>query len=256
MNSLYGNIITHIPRSSFYISRTYPNVSEMFAGVTDDKVPLYSYILIDYNYTNPNATGDLYQFNNNVDQNKYGSDKLIINYDQTVWQKQLDYNDNLIYRAIARLNSILPNFEGPGSYFKKEESLVTFQRLNAIPIVYRDIPKTYQDFGVCTQNIPIISFDQNAIDIFNSRYPTPRNEIPMQINEKYPSMSIEDSHEYELKIQNQINNSTNSDDISYYTEMLNWYLNNFLPSLTTLSVNEIPEKLKQFNSDTLEYPTK
>jgi hypothetical protein len=67
MNSLYGNIITHIPRSSFYISRTYPNVSEMFAGVTDDKVPLYSYILIDYNYTNPNATGDLYQFNNGVD---------------------------------------------------------------------------------------------------------------------------------------------------------------------------------------------
>ena len=256
MNSLYGNIITHVPRSTFNISYTYPNAMQMFASVEEDNVPIYGYVLVDYDYANPDSTGNLYQYNNSIDQNKWGSDKLIINYDQTVWQKQLDYNDKLVYRAIARLNSILPDFSAPASYFKKEDSLITFQRLNSAPIISRDMPKTYEDFGVCTQNIAVISFDQNAVNIFNNRYPAPRNAIPMVINEKYPSMSMEDSHEYELKIRNEINNSNNSDDISYYTEMLNWYLNSFLPSLTTLTINGIPKKLKQFNTDTLEYPTK
>jgi hypothetical protein len=37
--------------------------------------------------------------------------------------------------------------------------------------------------------------------------------------------------------------------------MKTWYLEVFLPNLSILTVSELPQKLKMFNTDTLEYPT-
>ena len=51
MNSLYGNIISHTPRSRFDISKVYPSRTEMEqiqSSSEGDSVPLFGYILIDY----------------------------------------------------------------------------------------------------------------------------------------------------------------------------------------------------------------
>lgn len=153
----------------------------MHNSINQDNVPLYHYVLVDYNYPNDDFNQDefegLYQFNNYVDQDKWGSEKLIVNYDQTVWQKQLDYEDNCVYRAIAKLNSILPDFTGPEAYFPQGSALVSFQRLNAFPIVKDDISKIYQAFGITSQNIPVISFDTELTEDFNQLYPSEINEI-------------------------------------------------------------------------------
>lgn len=285
MSSFYGtNIITHIPRSNFEISHIYPNAVKMHQTIKEDKVPLYGYVIVDYNHPNGNfqdngQTG-LYQFNNQIDQLEWGSDTLIINYDQTVWQKLLDYNNQLVYRAITRLNSILPDFKGPADYFSKEQSLVTFQRLNALPVFQRDIPKTYKAFGITKLNEEVISFDQQMADIFNTRYPTPRNEFPIEMHEDH-QLSKDNSSVLSDKIQQKITDTRNSivetqevlkepnalneqnililsnhyENLVYYTEMDTWYHDVFLPQ-AKLTANNLPEKLSKFNSDTLEYPTK
>lgn len=263
MNSLYGNIIMHPPRSNFEIYETYPNAAKMFQSIQNSDTPLYGYALIDYDYPNVDydetaqQQGGLYQFNNLVDQQKWGSDILIINYDQTVWQKTINHNGELTYRAIARLNSILPDFSAPASYFQKADSLLTFQRLNAVPLVQRNVPDTYEDFGTASTSEAVILFDKKAVNTFNTRYPSPRNAIPMELNPEHPSLSMDNSKKFEEKINNQIDLSTgNQTDIDYYTEMLDWYLNTFLFSLSTLTITELPNSLKYYNSDTLEYPTK
>lgn len=194
--------------------------------INEDDVPLYHYVLVDYDHPNDDFNAEefagLYQFNNYIDQQKYGSDKLIINYDQTVWQKQLDYSGNYIYRAISRLNSILPNFTGPATYFEKGNSLVTFQRLNAFPVVQNDVPKTYQAFGTTSQDKAVISFDAEMVKTFNNKYPARteehpeyRNVIPMILKEGY-NVSEDDSYEYEQKIINEINISRQSIDESVH----------------------------------------
>jgi hypothetical protein len=71
MNSLYGHVISHIPRSTFEINHTYPNAKRMHDSVDIDKVPLYSYVLVDYEHPNSDFDetqfGGLYQFNNYID---------------------------------------------------------------------------------------------------------------------------------------------------------------------------------------------
>jgi hypothetical protein len=89
MNTFYGNIISHTPKSHFNIALRYPNASQMFTmieGNNDDKVPVYGYVLVDYNFPGnlkegKDYEGGLYQFNNSQDQSRWGSKDLIINYD-------------------------------------------------------------------------------------------------------------------------------------------------------------------------------
>lgn len=260
MSSFYGtNVISHIPRSNFKIDHIFPNALKMFQTITEDKVPIYGYVLVDYNHPNENYIDDgqtgLYQFNNNIDQIQWGSDSLIINYDQTVWQKVLNYNDILVYRAIARLNSILPDFTGPADYFIKKESIPTMQRLNAMPFTQKDIPRTYNDFGITSLNTPMISFDKASIDKFNERYPAEKNEIIMEMHDKH-QLSKENSAIFGERIAAKIKDlEDSSENSSYYSEMYQWYNNEFLPTLT-LSVSDCPENLTKFSSNTVEYPTK
>lgn len=350
MNTFYGNIISHTPKSHFNIALRYPNASQMFTMIesnNDDKVPVYGYVLVDYNFPGnlkegEDYEGGLYQFNNSQDQSRWGSKDLIINYDQTVWQKVpieiKDEDNNIVinntYRAISRLNSVLSNFESPEPHFKRENSIVTFQRLNGFPIVKVDIPNSYEDFGKIEYQNDAITFDQKAVEKFNSRYPesqlrgTPE-KFPMTLveydkieitkdgkekSEKVTAYQSEyNAEEYKNEINNQIyiahkkltdayteiknnqsgidlesniilnniNNENNIDasvakikqynnnittqldiyrecweDLVFYNEMNTWYINGFLPSLTTLTIGGLSESLKYFNTDTLEYPTK
>ena len=255
MSSFYGtNIITHIPRSNFEISHIYPNAVKMHQTIKEDKVPIYGYVIVDYNHPNGDFQDDgqtgLYQFNNQIDQLKWGSDTLIINYDQTVWQKLLDYNDQLVYRAITRLNSILPNFKGPADYFNKEQSLVTFQRLNAIPVFQRDIPKTYEAFGITELNEEIISFDQQMADTFNTRYPTPRNELPIEMHENH-QLSKDNSSVFSNKIQQKITDIR--DSITETQDVIKQErnnINNYQVNITSARnlIDEYNSEIKQQNT--------
>lgn len=241
MNTFYGNIISHTPKSHFNIALRYPNASQMFIMIennNDDKVPVYGYVLVDYNFPGnlkegEDYEGGLYQFNNAQDQSRWGSKDLIINYDQTVWQKVpieiKDEDNNIVinntYRAISRLNSVLSNFESPEPHFKRENSIVTFQRLNGFPIVKVDIPNSYEDFGNIEYQNDVITFDQKAVEKFNNRYPesqlrgTPKKfpmtfveydkiEITKDGKEKSEKVTVYQSEynaeEYKNEIDNQI----------------------------------------------------
>lgn len=225
MNSLYGNIISHIPRSVFNISLIYPNAAKMFESVDADnkKVPLYGYVLVDYHYPNEENTSTdengLYKFNNERDQLYWSEEgKWIVNYDQTIWQKCFR-NNKLTYRAIAKYNSSMVTF--PQANHFQGVSAATFQnyqRLNAMPLSAVEISQDYEDFGITQYNEQVISFDKNAVEIFNARYPeTPdenslsqnKNDIPMQVQENNPSVSLANSSAYKDAIDEQIVESIN-----------------------------------------------
>ena len=79
MNSLYGNIISHTPRSRFDISKVYPNRTEMERAQSVDEgdgVPLFGYVLIDYNekptiFEEEPPKEYYYNYNNSIDQETY-----------------------------------------------------------------------------------------------------------------------------------------------------------------------------------------
>lgn len=62
---------------------------------------------------------------------------------------------------------------------------------------------------------------------------------------------------YQTSINNAITELNNKyNNLIYYTEMLTWYTEAFLPSIETLTTADTPFILKQFNTETLRYPTK
>ena len=79
MNSLYGNIISHTPRSRFDISKVYPSRTEMERAQSIDEgdgVPLFGYALIDYNerptiFEEEPPKEYYYNYNNSIDQETY-----------------------------------------------------------------------------------------------------------------------------------------------------------------------------------------
>ena len=118
MKSLYGTIVNHSPRSIFDIVKIYPNVVSMQADKHNEEIPVNAYVLIDYvqsnnpeDYTQNNGLNNagLYNTNFNID-NQDKPEDLIVDYNQTVWQKR--YSDSskkdFEYFALARLHSILP----------------------------------------------------------------------------------------------------------------------------------------------------
>lgn len=155
MGFLYGNIITHVPRSQFQFDKIYSTRSEMEQQQSMDNVRPLRYILIDYNH---NDAG--YQSNLNIDQERYGlknGDTITyaVNYDQTVWQKQYIHGEDdslsLKYIAIDRLHSVLPIFE---TYSPKDQALLTFQDVNAFPLTLEHIPdETYTGINDVTGQI-------------------------------------------------------------------------------------------------------
>ena len=288
MGSFYGNIITHIPRTNFQISHTYPNawMLKQQSIVDADNVALYNYVLVDYNHPNTSYTDKetigLYQFNNLQDQNAYGNEKLIINYDQTVWQKVLNAEGVPYYKTICRINSILPSY--PAQTHFQPKSLIEFQRLNNAPIIKEYTPISTEEFGITNCEIDSIKLDKNAVEFFNKRNSEVAGEnieiFEITMDETHPSMSVYTTHEYEEQIKTKIeelNESINElnqklkdtqdistvpilnttyDNLVYYTELLTWYTEVFLPSTQTLTIEDIPYRLRYFDTDTLEYPTK
>ena len=79
MNSLYGNIISHTPRSRFDISKVYPSRTEMERAQSIDEgdgVSLFGYVLIDYNerptiFEEEPPKEYYYNYNNSIDQETY-----------------------------------------------------------------------------------------------------------------------------------------------------------------------------------------
>jgi hypothetical protein len=71
VNTLYGNVITHVPRSTYDIAHIFPNVKKMHMTINEDDVPLYHYVLVDYDHPNDDFNAEefvgLYQFNNYID---------------------------------------------------------------------------------------------------------------------------------------------------------------------------------------------
>lgn len=151
MSSLYGNIISHIPRSQFEISKIYQSRLDMEANIVNDNVALYQYVLVKYG-----EPGEGYSNNLQKDQNEYGQVNggrdYIVNYDQTVWQKQYSNVENkYYYRAIDRLHSILP----------------TFQDMSARSLVIEVDSPSYEGFGTdFLYEIPekVYSYGTNTIE--------------------------------------------------------------------------------------------
>lgn len=70
---LYGNIISHIPRSHFDIIKVFPNQAALSEAINDGNINVGDYVLIDY------ELGGGFTNNLTIDNN--------INYHNTVWQK-------------------------------------------------------------------------------------------------------------------------------------------------------------------------
>ena len=70
---LYGNIISHIPRSHFDIVKVFPNQKALSGAINDGNINVGDYVLIDY------ELGGGFSNNLTIDDN--------INYHNTVWQK-------------------------------------------------------------------------------------------------------------------------------------------------------------------------
>ena len=246
MGSFYGNIITHIPRTNFQISHTYPNawMLKQQSIVDTDNVALYNYVLVDYNHPNTSYTDKetigLYQFNNLQDQNAYGNEKLIINYDQTVWQKVLNAEGIPYYKTICRINSILPSY--PAQTHFQPKSLIEFQRLNNVPIIKEYTPISTEEFGITNCEIDSIKLDKNAAELFNNRSHSVAGEnievFEITMDETHPSMSVHTTHEYEEQIKTKIEELNESiselnqklkdtqDNIVTHTTSINDELNN------------------------------
>lgn len=248
MNSLYGNIITHIPRSNFQILCTYPNVQMMRWNTEEDNVPLYGYVLVDYNHPNENynqenSTLNLYQFNNKIDQDAFGSDKLIVNYDQTVWQKILDSEGIPFYRAISRINSFLPSYPA-GSHFEPK-AMLEFQRLNAAPLIKAHIPDSYKDFGEIEQKLQSIKLDAISVEAFNTKSNKIAGEnedieiFQMDMDADYPSMSSYTTNQYGEQMEKKI------EDLNTSISKLNGRLEEAQKNITshTDSINDELDKI-------------
>lgn len=194
MKSLYGTIVNHSPRSIFDIVKIYPNVVSMQADKHNEEIPVNAYVLIDYvqsnnpeDYTQNNGLNNagLYNTNFNID-NQDKPEDLIVDYNQTVWQKR--YSDSskkdFEYFALARLHSILPYIKS--TELKGYDNQVIFQRLNAFPLQGELAELNYKDFGVRKDlgradesghiSYPTfttaINFDKEAMDTFNKAYPS------------------------------------------------------------------------------------
>ena len=240
MGSFYGNIISHTPRFSFDIAKTYPNRATMEEDSLTDGVNFTQYVLVDYNIDkNGQYNESNYSKNLSKDQEVYGlingsSKDFLVNYNQTVWQKSYDQDNNLYYRAIDRLHATLP----------------TFQDMSAknFPIEY--MPVDYEGFGIEQLYGYYYTNDQESAVIFNNRYPDSeiqiavdqdgswniediQNKIETKINEINESIELK-RNEVETLSQNIEDNSNIEDLKPYYDTILDLY-NKILESYNNVS---------------------
>lgn len=254
MSSLYGNIISHIPRSQFEISKIYQSRLDMEANILNDGIALYQYVLVKYG-----EPGEGYSSNLQKDQNEYGQVNggrdYIVNYDQTVWQKQYSNIENkYYYRAIDRLHSILP----------------TFQDMSARSLIIEgDNSLSYEAFGTAYLYGYYSSYDQESADVFNKRYP--ESEIQIQVdengiwNKEQVQTSIENKIEElnsEIDAKNEIINiqSTNIDNnqsilnnyyenvVEQYNNLVSTYSNLTIPNNSNI-INNINNNITNINSN-------
>lgn len=225
MGSLYGNIISHIPRSQFEISKIYQSRVDMETNIVDDNVAQYQYVLVKYGEPGAEYSGNLAK-----DQDAYGNvnngKDYVVNYDQTVWQKQFDNNDNkYYYRAIDRIHSILP----------------TFQDMSARNLVVEgDNSLEYEGFGIEYLYGYYYSYDQESADIFNERYKD--SEIQIEVDENGTWNGEQVKNKIEIKIEElsiniddkkQILNDQSS-DIDNNQVVLDEYYNNIIEQYNNL----------------------
>ena len=200
MGSFYGNIISHTPRFSFDIAKTYPNRVTMEEESLTDGVDFTQYVLINYNIDkNGQYNESNYSENLSKDQEAYGlingsSKDFLVNYNQTVWQKSYDQNNNLYYRAIDRLHTTLP----------------TFQDMSAknFPIEY--MPADYEGFGIEQLYGYYYTNDQESAEIFNNRYSDSKIQITVEQDGSWNINSIQTKIINEISaIEESITNKTN-----------------------------------------------
>ena len=257
MSSLYGNIITHLPKSYFNISITYPNAAMMFRSKNDEetkkRIPLYGYIYVNYNFKDADIYDEkdegMYQFNAAQDQQYFQKDSLVVNYDNTVWQKIINpaNKEEIIYRAVARTNSVLADY--PTEKYFKAKSIINFQRLNAFPVYKEQIPESYEDFGITyTDMEENIKLSAEAVENFNKKYNINDKDIEifqMKVDTLYPSMSEFTTHEYQEQMEEKISQfdltvkdlneklSSNYEEIEVQYESIN-ETNNLIEEKTTV----------------------
>lgn len=288
MGSFYGNIISHTPRFSFNIAKTYPNRVTMEAESLTDGVDFTQYVLINYNIDkNGQYNESNYSENLNKDQEAYGlingsSKDFLVNYNQTVWQKSYDQNNNLYYRAIDKLHATLP----------------TFQDISAknFPIEY--MPADYEGFGIEQLYGYYYTNDQESAAIFNDRYPDSEIQITVDQDGSWNIDSIQNKIINKISaIEESITNKTNEvnklkntienaklssaelskacsdyleeaqnliqliSDKSYYNEILSWF-KLFRQAITESylhyqsNADLWSNKQKTYGTQTLEYPIK
>lgn len=128
MNSFYGNIISHLPRSGFNFTKIFSNRAELDAYDWENKgteLGVGAYVIINYNQGSEADNAKNYQNNLNIDTATYSEINLSgADYHSTVWQVRKDEIKNVIvcsFQLIAKINStLISNFIPIGSYFTME----------------------------------------------------------------------------------------------------------------------------------------
>lgn len=119
MNSLYGNIITHVPRAGFTFARSFSNRKEIeefdWEGCGTD-LGVGVYVLVDYN------TGEGYETNKAIDEIYLTDEEYACSdYHRTVWQVRKDEIANEIvcsFELIAKMSTtLISNFVPTGQLF-------------------------------------------------------------------------------------------------------------------------------------------
>lgn len=141
MNSIYGNIISHLPRSGFSFVKVFSNRSELENYDWENQgteLGVGAYVLVDYMSSidiektvdgemsmDIAAANELYEINKQIDAPYINEDLNNADYHRTVWQVRKDEIQNQIvcsFQLITKINStLIGNFIPVGSYFTIED---------------------------------------------------------------------------------------------------------------------------------------